>query len=48
LEFETCPPRLTRPPSATPQANAGRAWLAGEFAMAGGFVCNLVLGACIF
>ncbi len=24
------PPRLARPPSATPQANAGQAWLAGE------------------
>ncbi len=24
------PPRLARPPSAAPQANAGRAWLAGE------------------
>ena len=24
------PPRLVRPPSASPQANAGRAWLAGE------------------
>jgi len=37
------PPRLARPPSATPQANAGRAWLAGELAMAGGFICNLVI-----
>jgi len=30
------PPRLARPPSATPQANAGLAWQAGELAMAGG------------
>jgi len=30
------PPRLARPPSAAPQANAGRAWLAGELAIAGG------------
>ena len=30
------PPRLARPPSAALQANAGRAWLAGELAMAGG------------
>ena len=30
------PPRLARPLSAAPQANAGRAWLAGELAMAGG------------
>jgi len=37
------PPRLARPPSAAPQANAGRAWLAGELAMAGGFICNLML-----
>jgi len=39
------PPRLACPPSAAPQANAGRAWLADELAMAGGFICNLVLGA---
>jgi len=53
LEFEiwnlrpahSCPrpPRLARPPSAAPQANARRAWLAGELAMAGGFICNLML-----
>jgi len=42
------PPRLARPPSASPQANAGRAWLASELAMAGGFICNLVLGVCYF
>jgi hypothetical protein len=30
------PSRLARPPSAAPQANAGRAWLVGELVMAGG------------
>jgi len=30
------PPRLARPPSAAPQANAGRAWLAGELAWQAG------------
>jgi hypothetical protein len=30
------PPRLARPPSAAPQANAGRAWLAGKLAWQAG------------
>jgi len=30
------PPRLARPPSASPQAIAGRAWLAGELAWQAG------------
>ena len=34
--IDTCPPRLARPPSDAPQANAGRAWLAGRLAVAGG------------
>jgi len=37
LCYDTCPlvprpPRLARSPWASPQANAGRAWLAGELA----------------
>ena len=31
-----CSGRQARPPSAAPQANAGRAWLSGELAKAGG------------
>ena len=53
LSVYTCPlvprpPRLARPPSASPQANAGRAWLAGELAWQAGWRSRFVISLYFF
>jgi len=45
IPARSCPktPRLARPPWASPQANAGRTWLAGELAWQAGWRSGFVI-----